>query len=248
MAIPEKILIEAQKLLPKEAVKLFEKKGLKVTQTAEETRKAIQAKLFAVTQSINMGVLQDIRDELSKSLKEGQTYVTFKKNIENTLAKKGWTGKRTVIVKGKAKEIITTPWRLKTIYRTNVQSALNAGRFERQVSNARDRPFLELIDGILAKSRPTHKQQSGSIQPITSRFWKSPNSWYPPNGFNCTGRTVALTKAEAKSRGIRIKAPGKRPDPGFGMNPATDAFRPVRKDFDDDIWNAGQSLKPVTLK
>jgi len=247
--IPKNLLVEVQKLPPKEAIEVFESKGLQVTETAEETAKAVEKKLFAVTRSVNMAVLQDIRDELKKSLADGQTYATFKKNIENTLAKKGWAAERTVTLKnGKVKKVITTPWRLKTIYRTNMQSALNAGRFERQVSNASDRPYLELVETLDSKTRRTHRAQSGSIQPITSQFWKSPTSWYPPNGFNCRGRTVALTRAEAKSRGIKIKRPGLLPDPGFGMNPATDFFQPEKKDFDPDIWAAGEKMLVAKLK
>lgn len=246
--IPGNILIEAEKLAPAQAVADFNKKGLKVTATAEGTAIAVQQRLFAVTRSINMGVLQDVRNALSKALEEGQTFRTFKKDIENTLAKKGWTGRRTIIdADGVEKIIQTTPWRLKTIYRTNIQSSLNAGRFKRQVDNADDRPFLELIETLDKKTRTSHRAQSGSIQPITSNFWKSPNSWYPPNGFNCRGRTSSLTRAEAKSKGIGIKSPGTRPDPGFGGSPALDFFQPAREDFDDDIWEAGQDLEPVEL-
>lgn len=251
MAIPENILIAAQKLAPSDAIKFFKAQGLKLTGNAEATAAAVQERLFAVTQATNMQVLQDMRDAIAQALDEGQTFVQFQKDIENTLAKKGWTGSRTVInAEGVATTIQTTPWRLKTIYNTNVQSSLNAGRFERQVENADDRPFLELIDGVLGadRSRATHKGQSGSIQPITSNFWKSPNSWYPPNGFNCTGRTSSLTRVEARSRGIKIKLPGAKPDAGFGANPATQFFKPKREDFDDDIWEAGQDLEPADLE
>jgi len=246
----ETILIEAQKVPPKQAIKIFDAQAIKISTTAKATEAAIKAKLFSITQSVSMGVLQDVRDELSKAISEGKTFQSFQKDFKNTLARKGWSGERTILgAEGKEIAILTTPHRLKLIYSQNVQSALNAGRFERQIENADDRPFLELIDGILGaeRSRPTHRAQSGSIQPITSRFWKSPNSWYPPNGFKCTGRTKSLTRAEAQSRGIKIKAPRARPDPGFGLNPATESFEPAREDFDDDIWEAGQEIEPAEL-
>jgi uncharacterized protein with gpF-like domain len=248
LAIPGKIIVDASKVSPEEAIKIFDKQGIKISKTAEETRKAVEEKVFAITQDVQMSVVQDVRDALSKALKDGQTFETFQKDIKNTLAKKGWTGERTAIIGGEEVQVLTTPHRLKTIYRTNIQSALNAGRFERQVDNASDRPFLMLIDGIVEKSRSSHKKQSGSIQPITSSFWKAPNSWYPPNGFNCTGRTRALTRAQAKSRGIKINNRALKPDPGFGSNPATQFFKPEKEDFDTDIWEAGQDLEPSTLK
>jgi len=245
--IPPNIIIEATKVPPKQAIKLFEDQGLKVTETAAQTQLAVEQKLFAITQSVNMGVLQDFRDELNIAIKEGQTFRTFQANIKDTLAKHGWTGERTILRDGEEIDILTTPQRLKTIYRTNVQSALNAGRFERQVENANARPFLELIEILDASTRTTHRAQSGSIQLISAKFWRAPNSWYPPNGFNYRGRTTSLTRAEAQSRGIKIKSPGTKPDPGFGNNPATEFFKPSRKNFDADIWAAGQRLKPSKL-
>jgi len=248
--IPENILIKAQKVAPEQAIKIFDAQDIKISKTAAATEAAVKAKVFAITQSVSMGVIQDVRDELSKAISEGKTFRTFQKDFQNTLAKKGWTGVRTVIsAEGAEIAVLTTPHRLKLIYSQNVQSALNAGRFERQVENADDRPFLELIDGILGakRSRPTHRAQSGSIQPITSRFWKSPNSWYPPNGFQCTGRTTSLTRAEAQSRGIKIKAPRVKPDAGFGFNPATESFAPNPDDFDDDIFALGQEIEPAEL-
>jgi len=246
--IPENIIIEATKVAPKQAIKIFSDQGIKVTTTAKATQEAVEERLFAITRSVNMGVLQDFRGELKLAIEEGQTFRTFQKNIKNTLAKHGWTGERTIIQAGKEIEVLTTPHRLKTIYKTNIQSSLNAGRFERQIENANDRPFLQLIEILDASTRTTHRAQSGSIQLISSRFWKSPNSWYPPNGFNCRGRTTSLTRAEAKSRGIKIKSPGTKPDPGFGLNPATEFFKPNPKDFDDDIVAAaGENIKPPKL-
>lgn len=247
MAIPEDILITAQVVPPVQAIEQFEKKGLEVTETAAETRIAVEKRLFAVTKSINMDVLQDFRNELKKSLREGQPFESFKKNITNTLAQKGWTGKRQVKLKnGKIKTIQTTPWRLKTIYNTNMQSALNAGRFDRQIENVSDRPYFMLIEILDESTRKTHRSRSGSIQIFSSKFWRSPNSWYPPNGFGCRGRVRSLTFEQAKKRGIGTKGKG-RPDKGFGRTPNT-FFTPDRANYDTDIWNAGQKLKPDNLK
>jgi len=68
MAIPKDILIEAQKLAPKQAVELFEKKGIKVTATAAETEAAVKAQLFAVTRSVNMAVKEHYQYPCQKGL------------------------------------------------------------------------------------------------------------------------------------------------------------------------------------
>lgn len=234
MAVDSDIIVDAAGVAPAQAIEDLESKGLRVTATAAETRAAVEEGLFAITRSVNMQFVQDVRDELVKSLKAGIPFEDFQKNILEILARKGWTGERT--------------FRLKTIYRNALQGSLNKGRFKRQVENSEDRPYLGLIDGIFGsdRSRASHRSRSGSIQHINSSFWKSPNSWYPLNGHHCTGRTRSFTLRQAQARGIRIKGFGK-PDPGFGRGPLA-TFKPLKKDFDNDIWEAGQKMKPSKLK
>ena len=236
MAIPENLIIEGQKVTPEQAVKDFESKGLEVTATQAETAEAVQKRLFAVTRSVKLDILQDFKDEIGKAIKEGTSFKTFQEEITNKLSAKGWTGKRSLkLPTGEIIKVQTTPYRLRTIFDTNIQNSLNAGRYERQLANQSSRPYLQLIEILDPSTRHNHRRQSGSIALLGAQFWKV---WYPSNGFNCRGRTRALTESQAKSRGIGVKVPGLLPDKGFRNNPAVTPFTPKKEDYDSDIWEA----------
>lgn len=238
------ILATAVNLPPAEAVKFFEKKGYKITWNWQETLDEANNKVFQVAKAINMDVLQDIREEVEKAIAQGISYKEFVENLEPILVKRGWWGRKTVIgPDGKETVQLGSPHRLQTIYRTNVQSAYNAGRWQGQEENKDRRPYLMLIEILDSKTRTTHRSRSGSIAKVDSSFWQAPNSWYPPNGFNCRGRVRALTEEQAKEKGIGIKGSG-NPDPGFGGNPGVTVWEPEKKDYDSDIWKAGQTLEP----
>ena len=245
MATEIKVSTDFEKVSPTDAVKDLESKGLRVTATAEETAKAVQDRLFAITQSINMEVLQDTRDLLAKGLKNGLPYKDFQKQFLNMLSKKGWTGERIIKLPGGAQKLVTTtPARLSLIYDNAVSTSVNAGRMKRFIDNSADRPYLQLNEINDHRSRKTHKQKSGTIQLITASVWKSPNSWIAPNGHRCRGWMTALSAEQAKSRGIKVKHPGTVPDKGFGYNSSTSYYKPEKKNFDSDIWALGQKMKP----
>lgn len=236
MALPDydekTLLVEAAKLSPSEAVAFFRAKGFKITWDWRETLGDVNNKVFQVARAGSMGVLQDIRNALDTAIADGLTFREFKNQVTPLLQKRGWIAKEGV-----------TPFRLETIYRTNTQSAFNAGRWEQQVRGKARRPFLKLVEILDDATRPTHRRMSGSIKAVESSFWKT---WYPPNGFNCRGRVQALTRTQASKQGVGTKA-SLLPDPGFTGNPGTSIFRPKKGDFDADLFEASKKMKPLPL-
>lgn len=112
-----------------------------------------------------------------------------------------------------------SPWRLNTIYRTNMQSSMMAGRWQRFYENRRNRPYLQYIAVMDAATRHSHAELHGKIFHIDDPIW---NTIYPPNGFNCRCRVRALTAAQAKQRGFNPKSKYQPtddfPDKGFNHN------------------------------
>jgi len=238
------ILATALGMEPADAINYMESKGFKITWDWTETLNEANNKVFQVAKSMRMDVLQDIRSEVQKAIDKGIPFNKFRENLEPTLVKKGWWGKKTIVgPRGVQTVQLGSPHRLKTIYSTNVQSAYNAGRWKGQEANKERRPYLMLIEFLDKAARVTHKSRSGSIAPVDSRFWQGPASWYPPNGFGCRGRVRSLTEEQAKARGIGLKGFG-RPDPGFGGNPGITIWKPKKADYDKDIWEKGEQLAP----
>jgi SPP1 gp7 family putative phage head morphogenesis protein len=236
------ILATALNMTPANAIAYLERKGFQITWDWTETLNEANNKVFQVAKSMRMDILQDIRNEVEKAVRDGVTFNQFRANLEPLLVQKGWWGRKLVEgPRGGQVVQLGSPWRLKTIYSTNTQSAYNAGRWKGQKANKNRRPYLMLIEILDQKTRSTHRSRSESIAHIDSSFWKSPNSWYPPNGFGCRGRVRALTEAQAKKRGIGLNGSG-NPDPGFGGNPGITIWKPKKKDYDPDIWEQGERL------
>ena len=210
MALPDydekTLLVEAARLSPVEAVAYFRAKGFKINWNWRETLGNANNQVFQIAKATNLGVVQDIRSAMDAAISDGQTFKQFQKLIEPRLALRGWTGKKFLPnPKTGIPELVElgTPRRLETIYRTNMQSAFNAGRWEDQVLNSVNRPYLKLIEILDGATRTTHRQMSGSIKPVNSSFW---NVWYPPNGFNnmAYGSLISTLKGEKRIEDVKI--------------------------------------------
>ena len=95
----------------------------------------------------------------------------------------------------------TSAWHLETVYRTNVQGAVNAARYRALQSDtgpiAEFFPDLEYVTAGDDAVRDEHAALNGLIFPRNHGFWAK---YYPPNGFNC--RCIALERtAIEKQRG-----------------------------------------------
>lgn len=237
--IPSDLAVDLFKLPPAEAIAFLEEKDYIITWDWEEQLKLNAAQVFTVAKAAKMDILQDIRSELERSLKQGQTFREFKKNLEPRLRALGWWGKAKDPKTGKIIQL-GSPARLKTIYRTNIQSSLNAGHWNFQQQNKDDRPFLRYEAVLDASTRPSHAQLHGIIKHIDDPFWKK---YYPPNGFGCRCRAIAMTRQETIRRGGITRAKPKiEPDKGFSNNPGIKQWKPKKSKYDNDIWKAGQPI------
>jgi SPP1 gp7 family putative phage head morphogenesis protein len=137
-------------------------------------------------------------DQLNATLKSGGTFASFKKAVEaNTLG------------------IDLPEYRLDNIFRTNIQSAYNKGRWEQQQSLV-TKPYL-MYDAVNdSRTRPTHAAWDNTVLPKEHPFW---GSHYPPNGYRCRCVVIPLTQKQAERRGITVSRNPGEPDEGFEGNP-----------------------------
>ncbi|SMC28538.1 phage putative head morphogenesis protein, SPP1 gp7 family, partial [Desulfacinum hydrothermale DSM 13146] len=145
------------------------------------------------------------------------------------LARKGWLAPpgeppEEILPDGTVRKRLT-PWRLDTIFRTNVQSAYGAGRYKQMVENAPQRPWW-LYDAVLdARTRPSHAAMDGRVYRFDHPVW---DKWYPPNGFNCRCTVRTLSDRDMERRGLRqsVRPPEAAPDEGFAYNPGRARWQP----------------------
>ena len=112
----------------KEAVAFL--KGKKAL-TSEEYRlldDESRAKAFTVSGYTSLGVLQEFLDCLTKAAEEGTTKEQFREDMNRFLEEHGYEG--------------INPWKSDNIFRTNMQTALNAGHYKSMT----DETILEVPD------------------------------------------------------------------------------------------------------
>ena len=135
MITPE-IVLQAMLLPPKKAIEYLKSKDPLVTLTAQQFSRmsdAIRAEAFTIAGVARLSVLQDVLDDLNRAIEQGLPFAEFKKTFKERMAKRGWMPK--------AEQAKFTPFRMETIYRTNTQSAYNAGRIIKQKEVTSTRPW-----------------------------------------------------------------------------------------------------------
>lgn len=188
-----------------EAVRWFITKTVVNRATWDTLTEAAQKRAFTVSGVQNAHVLQTVFDSLERAIAEGRSLKQFKRDVEQVLRKE-WGG-----------SVKNPGFRIETIYRTNVQSALNAGRLHqlRQPDVVKSRPiwvFDALMDG---RTSSICIRLSGIARPNTDPWWKT---HIPPMHFNCR------SKIKGKRRGkVKLTPPSELPEydsqEGFGLDP-----------------------------
>lgn len=117
---------------------------------------------------------------------------------------------------------------LENLFRTQIQTAYSAGRWQALREPAIDDilwgfEYVTVGDG---RVRPTHQAMDGIRLPKDDPFWLRA---FPPNGYSCRCAAIEIFEGDAEARIDRKRLPGVReidgervqtePDAGFGFNP-----------------------------
>ncbi|GIV45764.1 MAG: hypothetical protein KatS3mg036_0582 [Ignavibacterium sp.] len=245
--MPENIDIKlAIGLKPEQIINYLKRKGYKISWNWEDTWKEAHTKAFTVAKAMKLDILSDIRNELQKAIDNGLTYQQFKENLKPTLKAKGWWGK----VKAKdvpsdfplppdvdpEKEVLLgAPWRLKTIYRTNIDVAYASGHYKAMTDNIKDRPYWMYNAVLDSNTRPSHRALHGKVFRADDPIW---DKIYPPNDWNCRCSVIPLDDADLEEMNLKpIKGSEElirklNPGKGWDYNPGKAAL-----EFDNDFGN-----------
>jgi len=206
---------------------------------------AEKIKSFAISGIARGDELSTVFTALQDAIERGESFGTFKKKAGDIFTRRGWTGKRA--------------WRVDNIYRTNIQTAYNVGRYKQLKEEASIFPYWQ-YDAINDKrTRPTHLAMDGRVWPADHSVW---NTWYPPNGYRCRCSVIGLTQGAVERKKIHVeseditnrliepispvsgeKMGGQQmlPDIGFAHNPGATYWGEIPDIFTDRInsWPAG---------
>lgn len=195
MALFDIDLYEAFKLPPRQAIELFRQKGIVVTWDWWEAADGLSARAFTSAKVLKLDVLLALRDSITEALEEGHSNADFRKAVEGKLAAAGFLER--ALPSGRL-----PPHRLETIFRTNMQSAYNASRYDFFQENKEARPFLEYVAVRDSRTRDSHRALHGFVARTDDPIWRSIS---PPSGFNCRCTIRALTPAQVRARGKQVQ-------------------------------------------
>jgi len=215
---------------PEEIINWFKSKGYKISWDWWEVWQEAHAKAFTVAKVMKMDILQDIREMVTEAMEKGIPFSQFKKELEPRLKAKGWWGRSFEVDEdGNIRKVwLGTPWRLKTIFQTNLQTAYMAGRYKSMLENVDKRPYWQYVAVLDAKTRPSHRILHGKVFRWDDPFW---DTHFPPNGFNCRCRVRALSEKNIKDRNLKVED-----------------SRPYLEEIEQKISRTGEIVKAVKYK
>jgi SPP1 gp7 family putative phage head morphogenesis protein len=223
-----------------EAIAYLSGKGYKITFDWQELSAAAHQQAFTVAKVMQMDVLKDVRESLVEAQQAGHTYEQFREGLRPKLQQKGWWGPHIATEPTTAKTAIadiSEPWRLRTVYRTNMQSSYMAGRYKQQVAMANRRPYWQYVAVGDIRTRLSHLRLNGIVLPADDPIWRRS---YPPNGYNCRCRVRTLSEAQVQRDNMPVLTSADpavqqwQPEKGFDSSPA-DGWQPDLTRYPDDL-------------
>lgn len=169
--------------VPREALDFFDDRDLRPGFDHRDVSGAEHAAAFTVAKAVQLDILEDIRSALRDHLATGQTFASFKRELEPVLRAKGWWGRKAAIDPRTGKRVeaqLGSPARLRTIYRANMRSARAAGQWERVQRTKRLMPYLLYRPSASREPREEHVPWYGTLLPADDPWW---HDHFPPNGW-----------------------------------------------------------------
>jgi len=218
------MVVEPVALPMREAQAFWADKKIVTRKEFDALSERARARAFTVTGLSAQDQLADVHAAMARAMEGGETLADFQGRIADIIEQQGWTGQRA--------------WRVDNIFRTNLQSAYQAGRYVQMQRAAKTRPYWRYVAVQDSRTRPSHSALHGLVYPADHDFW---SRFYPPNGFRCRCSVQTLSAKQVEERGYEVQKDwsgiiepvdprtGERlppvrpaPDKGFAQNTAED--------------------------
>ena len=177
-----------------------------------------RSKAFTVSGLAGLDMVQETMDALDYAISQGETFESFKGRLSQRVTK-AWGG--------------ASPYRLQTIFDTNLQLAYGAGRYEAASELKERRPYWGLEVVLDSRTSSVCRPLAGVVRPADDPWW---SGHIPPLHFRCRTALVTYSEAQARSAGITEQAPDVPALAGFGRPPNLAQWEPDSKDYDPELW------------
>ncbi len=212
-------------LKPEEAIAYLKSKKYKFTWDWHEMLGEAHNSAFTVAKVMKQDILEDIKLALQDAQDRGLTLQQFRRQLEPILKAKGWWGRVPVDQvptdsptplslprRGDGGEVVRlpsgaevqlgSPWRLRTIYNTNIRSAYMSGKYKRFLANAGNRPYWQYIAVMDAATRPSHARLHGKVFRYDDPFW---DMFTPPIDWGCRCNIRAYDHEDLMEKNLPVE-------------------------------------------
>lgn len=195
----------ALNLPPEKAIAFLQEKGAIVKHiNAKALKDSARAKATRIANLSSLEMTKDIYQSLVAAQEKGLSFGQWKKEIFEHFKRKGWIAgydKEYLLADPSTGEFFGTPRRLENIFRTNMQSAYSAQRYQQMRDNVDNRPYWQYSAILDDRTRPSHSAMNKLVYRYDDPFW---NTFYPPNGFNCRCSVIALSERDIKQQKLVV--------------------------------------------
>ena len=188
--------VSSDPVYPEEAIRFFRGK-IGVTEDEwdelEDQNHDLSFKLAGIA---DIDVVESVYSAIDDAITNGTTLEDFKEKVIDELMN-SWGG-----------SVANPGWRVECIFKTNLQSAYQAGHYSQAQANKEDRPYAMLSvveDSHTSEICADLDEEIGGRaialdDPIWSRAW-------PPNHFACRSTVITLDEQEAIAEGFLEDSP-----------------------------------------
>ena len=205
-----------------EALAFFRAKLNLPTQRWDDLLGAAHDRAFVVAGAMKADLLVDLRAAVDKAMADGTTIETFRKDFNQIVAQRGWTGWTGQGTKaGEA-------WRTRVIYDTNLFTSYSAGRYQQMKEVSKSRPYWRYRhSNAVVHPREEHVAWDGLILRGDDPWWQT---HYPPGGFGCKCYVETLAERDLKRDDLAVTPQDQIPY--AGTDPKTGLPQGVDKGWD----------------
>lgn len=180
--------------VPKDVLKYWRQKGLKVGFDYRDVWGNEHDAAFTMAKVMRLDVLEALQDELGRAIEQGIPHKQWIKQIEPRMQALGWWEPHEVTdpKTGKTAQV-NPPRRLALVYDTNMRVSRAVGQHERVQRAKKAMPYLLYQIGPSLRHREQHVAWHGLLLPVDDPFWEF---GYPPNGHGCKCGVRSVTRSE----------------------------------------------------
>lgn len=187
---------------PHKAIQYLEQKQLMPSEDWWRVQGNAHNKAFVISHMTRMDLLEDIRQSLIDAQKNGWDLKKWSEVIEPKMKARGWWGKQEVFTEAGQRSVqLGNPYRLKTIYQTNMAQAYEAGRQSVMFDDNPLFPYLRYSAILDNKTRPRHRALHGVVMLKSDPAW---SAIAPKNGYNCRCTVIELMDGEVQGQKIKV--------------------------------------------